>query len=191
MYEKYQTNALVLDSMEQGEADRVYTLYTRDFGLVRARASAVRLESSKMRHALQDCMLVSIGLVRGSRGWRIAGATALRSACGVSEGALRAYGRLTRLLERLVVSEERHEYLFAMLSEAHGALFASSDVQWPSIELLSVARMLHSLGYLAAESIPHTLLTDTHYQDVGLVQVQTLRPAFLTGVNKALSETHL
>lgn len=191
MYEKYQSDALVFSSREHGEADRVYTLYTRDFGLVRARASAVRMERSKMRPALQHCAHVSVGLVRGARGWRLAGATVLHSAHGASEEALRAYSRLGRLLERLVVSDERHEYLFVMLSEAHAALLGANDSELPAIELLSVARMLHALGYLAEKSIPNTLLSGAGYGMDGLVQVETLRPAFLASVNRALSETHL
>lgn len=191
MYEKYQTEALVLYSREHGEADRMYMLYTRDFGLVRARASAVRLESSKMRHALQDCALVSVGLVHGAHGWRVAGTNVLRGSYGISERALRVYGRLARLLERLVVSEERHEYLFEMLSEAHGALCASTETEWPSIELLSVARMLYTLGYLAVESIPRTLLVDVGYTHSCLAHVEIQRQVFLTSVNKAILETHL
>ena len=54
MYQKYHTEALVLGSREQGEADKVFALYTKDFGLVRARASAVRREYSRMRYGLQE-----------------------------------------------------------------------------------------------------------------------------------------
>jgi recombinational DNA repair protein (RecF pathway) len=50
MYQKYHTEAIVLGSIERGEADRTIALMTRDFGLVRARASAVRSETSKMRY---------------------------------------------------------------------------------------------------------------------------------------------
>src|SRR5665213_2708544 len=71
MYQKYHTEALVLGSRESGEADKVFALFTRDFGLVRARASSVRSESSKMRYALQKYSRASISLVRGKRGWRI------------------------------------------------------------------------------------------------------------------------
>ena len=78
MYQKYQTEALVLGSRERGEADRVFALYTRDFGLVWARASGVRRENSKMRYALQSYCYIQTGLVRGKRGWRLAGGSALR-----------------------------------------------------------------------------------------------------------------
>src|SRR3989344_5345502 len=52
MYEKYQTEALVLGNREMGEADRMIVLFSRDFGLVRARAPAIRTERYKMRYAL-------------------------------------------------------------------------------------------------------------------------------------------
>src|SRR3989338_4112750 len=100
MYEKYHTEALVLGNREMGEADRVVALFTRDFGLVRARASAVRTEHSKMRYAVQDYARADVSLVKGKRGWRLAGASALKSATGdrkcVSTFA-RIAGRTTRL----------------------------------------------------------------------------------------------
>ena len=49
MYQKYQTEAIVLANREMGENDRVLALYTKDFGLVKARASAIRSEKSKAR----------------------------------------------------------------------------------------------------------------------------------------------
>ena len=53
MYQKYHTNALVLGSRERGEADRIFVLYTKDFGLVRARASAARAGRARKGHAPQ------------------------------------------------------------------------------------------------------------------------------------------
>src|SRR3989344_4510493 len=84
MYQKYSTDALVLGNHERGESARVYAMYTRDFGLVRARVAAVRSEHSRMRYALQNYSYAKVSLVRGKRGWRAAGAYALR---GVSNDA--------------------------------------------------------------------------------------------------------
>ena len=86
MYQKYNTEALILGSWESGESDRVFALFTRDFGLVRARATAVRAERSKMRYALQSYAHANVSLVRGKRGWRLAGATALHGAMGDPRG---------------------------------------------------------------------------------------------------------
>ena len=67
MYQKYNTEALVLGSRETGESDRVYALFTKDFGLVRARASSVRSEKSLMRYALQNYSRANVSLVRAAR----------------------------------------------------------------------------------------------------------------------------
>ncbi|MEK7134029.1 MAG: recombination protein O N-terminal domain-containing protein, partial [Patescibacteria group bacterium] len=109
MYQKYQTDALVLASRESGENDRVFVLYTVDFGLVRARASAVRTEKSRMRYALQNYARANAALVRGKRGWRMAGASAVKNACGDRRG-IAAFARISELTVRLVHGEEKNDY---------------------------------------------------------------------------------
>src|SRR3989344_3992259 len=100
MYQKYHTEALVLGSREQGESDRVFSLYTRDFGLVRARASAVRSERSRMRYALQHYAHARVSLVRGKRGWRIAGTSVVRIATG-DQKEVATFARIAELVKRL------------------------------------------------------------------------------------------
>jgi recombinational DNA repair protein (RecF pathway) len=91
-YEKYTTEAMVLTQVPRGEHDKVYALYTRDFGLVYARASAVRAEKSKMRYALQSHAHARVSLVRGSRGWRAAGASCHGAGLGRKVARLRPRG---------------------------------------------------------------------------------------------------
>src|SRR3989338_2840960 len=117
MYQKYHTEALVLGNRERGENDRVFTLYTEEFGLVRARASAVRSEKSRMRYALQNYSRSHVALVRGRHGWRIGGSVSIQGATGSRDG-ISAFARIARLVMRLVAGEERNQYLFATLQEA-------------------------------------------------------------------------
>src|SRR5258708_6445009 len=126
MYQKYSTDALVLASYESGEADKVYAVYTRDFGLVRARAGAVRREASKMRYSLQSYSLANISLVRGKRSWRVAGARP-RENIAVTENkkGAQAFGRIADLVTKLVAGEEKNEYLYETLVEARRALIDS------------------------------------------------------------------
>src|SRR3989304_4118217 len=111
MYEKYHTEALVLGNREIGEADRVIALFTRDFGLVRARASSIRTERSKMRFAVQDYTRADVSLVRGKRGWRLAGAAALKSATG-DRKCVATFARIAELTMRLLHGEGEKENLF-------------------------------------------------------------------------------
>jgi recombinational DNA repair protein (RecF pathway) len=190
MYQKYSTDALVLGSREQGEADKVFALYTRDFGLVWARASAVRGESSKMRAALQSCSRARVSLVRGKRGWRLAGAAAELSAVGKTGQGISSIARIAELVLRLVRGEERNEYLFSALSDAQEALLAP-EAEHASIEIVCVARVLYALGYLSAEALETTLFAHTAYGLPELEEAGKKRAAFLASINRAISETQL
>lgn len=185
MYQKYQTEAIVLRSYERGEADRVFALYTKEFGLVWARASAVRRESSKMRYALQNYALASVSLVRGARGWRAAGAQARAHSTAAS------FARAAKLIERLVGGEEKNDYLFDTLIEAHAAFLQEPVEKHPTIELLCVARILYALGYVSADALGTALFSHVAYALPDLAEAEATRLKLLASVNKALSETHL
>jgi DNA repair protein RecO len=190
MYQKYQTDALILGNRETGENDRIFALFTRDFGLVRARCSAVRTEKSRMRYALQSYARANAGLVRGKRGWRLAGASAIRNASGDARGVA-AFARIAELTARLVHGEEKNGYLFAALAEAHDALMRETCDAFGTIEIVCVARVLYALGYISAEALETALFTHTAYTGEHLLEAETMRDKLLSSINKAIAETHL
>lgn len=222
MYQKYQTDALVLGFRESGEADRLYLLFTKDFGLVRARATGVRKERSKMRYALQSYARAEVSLIRGKQGWRVAGAAAnpRGDTSWMSGKGMGAYARIAELTLRLVHGEEKNDFLFATLAEAHEKLTHEPSGAWATIEIVCVARTLFALGYLSAEALetdhasfstenvrdpasrrralalrrgptPISLFTHTAYADEHLQEAETLREKLLSSINRAIAETHL
>lgn len=191
MYQKYKTEAIVLRSYERGEADRIFALFTREFGFVWARASAVRRESSRMRYALQTGRRANISLVRGNRGWRLAGASAGSHIDVENKSGAAAFTRLAQLLERLTAGEEANHFLFEMLIEAQEALMREPRNSHPVIELVSVARMLYALGYLSTEALGTALFTQTALAPAHLTEAEAQKHKLLSSVNKALSETQL
>lgn len=196
MYAKYQTDALVLGSRNVGESDKLLTLYTCDFGLVRARASALRSEKSKMRYALQNFSRSQTALVRGLRGWRVAGALPRGSVREMGFDAMRSFARIAHLMTRLT-GEEKNEYLFETLAEARRALARAESGALPMIELMCVARILYALGYISKEALELTaprelaLFTHTTYTGEFLKDAEALREKLLGSVNRAIAETHL
>lgn len=190
MYQKYHTDALILGSYESGEADRTVTLFTRDFGLVRARATSVRSEKSKMRYAVQHYTLANASLVRGKKGWRLAGATARSLPMG-GPRSLGAFARIAELTVRLVAGEEKNEYLFDVLAEAHRVLMQQDESAVPTIEIVCVARVLYALGYISAEALKTTLFSHTEFGDEHLQEAEVLRETILKSINSAIAETHL
>lgn len=190
MYQKYHTEALVLGNREMGEADRTVALFTRDFGLVRARASSVRKEHSKMRYSVQDYARADVSLVKGKRGWRLAGATALKSATG-DRKCVATFARIAELTMRLVHGEEKNEYLFETLANAHQALMTETHTSVTAVEVVCVARILYALGYISPEALESTLFTHTAYGIEHLSEVEAKRDQILSSINKAIAETHL
>ncbi|MBI5645148.1 recombination protein O N-terminal domain-containing protein [Candidatus Kaiserbacteria bacterium] len=193
MYQKYHTEALVLGGNDAGESDRTLVLLTRDFGLVKARATAVRSERSKMRYALQHYSRSYVSLVKGKRGWRVAGATAVRIPSRESVG-ISTFARIAELAMRLTGSDEKNEYLFDALAEAHTTLldkYSSQTAVFPTVEIVCVARVLFALGYLSAEALQTTLFTHTAYGDEHLQEAEVLKETMLKSINRAIAETHL
>lgn len=190
MYAKYVTDAIVIGNTPQGEADARVTLFTREFGLVRARASAARREQSRMRCAVQSFTIVRASLIRG-KDWRLAGAVACVSLCSGPRESLASFARISRLVTRLIGGEEQNEKLYNLLESAHAALRVADARMCPTIELLCVARMLHTLGYLSSDALGTALATETLFAPEMLVSAESERMAILTSVNRALSETQL
>lgn len=190
-YEKYTTDALVLADRERGEHDKLFTLYTCDFGLVRARASAVRKMSSRMRPALPLFASASVSLVRGTQGWRIVGARESASRLLTTQG-VHAFARIVQLLIRLVRGEGENQYLFETLKGARDIFsIQGSSATVSSAELLCVARTLYSLGYLSPAVFSPALFVHTHYTEEDLGVVYKEREHILRTVNNAIVETQL
>lgn len=190
MYAKYQTDAIVLDSLPIGEADTHIVFFTHEFGLVRARASSTRRESSRMRYGLQSFMRSRVSLVRGRTGWRAAGAVAHASLGGCS-GARAAFARIARLTIRLVPEAEKNEELFLLFIAAHSAFAAATSEQCALMELVCVARVLHVLGYLSSDALGSAHAADSLFSSDILSRAHAEKDVLLNSVNQALSGTHL
>jgi len=190
MYAKYHTDALVLNGTPVGEADKRLALYTREFGLIRARASAIRRENSRMRYALQSFARAHVSLIRGETGWRVAGALSVDSFSG-SRVAVTSFARIGLLVSRLVGGEEKNESLFLLLESAHHAFRVAEKERLPVMELICVARALSLLGYLSHDALGVAHVTESLFAPETMHVVAQHKETLLTSVNRALAETHL
>jgi recombinational DNA repair protein (RecF pathway) len=72
--EKYTTSCIVIESFDQGEHDRVYKLFTREFGLILVHAKSVRKLESKLRAHIIPRGVSLVTVVKGREVWRLVGA---------------------------------------------------------------------------------------------------------------------
>lgn len=186
-YAVYTTEGFVLGSTPSGEASKTYWIYTKDFGLIKAKAQGVRLLVSKLRYAIEEYSLATFSLVKGREVWRLTGASEKRS--HQENASMRA--RVLALVRRLVQGEEVNEKLFAALTALFDELYftLSSDEQ-VAFESLVLIHVLSSLGYIDSYKIlGQGLQGSVSLGDLPLIQSK--KKEVIMEINRALKETQL
>lgn len=106
--EKYVTPCFVVESFDQGEHDRVYKLFTREFGMITAHAKSIRKLESKLRAHVLPRSVALVTLVQGREVWRLVGAEE-------QHGEQYALHEVTTLLKRFIRGEGAHKTLYDRL----------------------------------------------------------------------------
>lgn len=138
-YHIYTTRSIVLSERPVREADRVYSVLTRDLGLVHATALGVRKESSKLRGNIEPFSLSSISFVRGKERWRATSAEFIQRIALSPDIA-----RPLILLEKLVQGETPNPELFDDIEQAVQSRGPLNEM----FEIHLVSKILFHLGYL-------------------------------------------
>jgi len=196
-YTKLHTPALVLSGHNVGESSRLYSLFTKEFGMVHAKAQGVREIKSRHRFALQTLSMADVSLVKGKYGWRITNTmpqSSLYTAFTDDFHKRKIVLRVAQLLKRLVQGEQPDEVLYATVSNAVHFL-QNETLEREAIthlEILIVLRMLHILGYLKQEDTFDPLLTNLEsFSHTDLEYLRTIRPKAILTINTAIKATQL
>jgi recombinational DNA repair protein (RecF pathway) len=186
----YETRAFILESSGRREADRIFSLYTEEFGMIRASAQAVRKMESKLRPHLADISLVHVSLVRGKEVWRIVAADRERELPDLGAPCGAAFVRAAKLILRLVRGERADPKLFAILSSAYVMLFeVGADPL--SFEIGLVLKILHELGYVDPKDPFDDFLKDPEFSITTLSRFTPFARRAVALVNTSLRETQL
>lgn len=194
MHHIYHTEGFILSSKNVGEANKIFTFYTREIGLVRAMAQGVRLHKSKLRFTLQDFSHVKVDLVRGKEFWRVTSARHVSSfpLLRAEAPSILLTARVSKLLERFCPGESPSEIIFDDLIQAL-YLLDDRDISKQSreaLELHLVLRIMHSLGYIGDSKILAKYLSSPFNSNKTEMLLKE-RQSIITHINKALSESQL
>lgn len=107
-YTIYQTEGIILGGKDVGEADRIFSILTKDLGRIDAMAQGVRYLKSKLRYNLNAFNYCRFGLVATKDSWRIVDAEELNGwpAIRASFEKLAAVSRIAELVSRMVRGQE-------------------------------------------------------------------------------------
>ena len=130
----------MLNRMEVGEADRILTVFTKEFGMLRLFARGVRRVSSKLNKFLNLFSYGRFGFVSGKDTWHLVDAEDIGR---FEDNKLEALTRAANFLERFCRGEGKEPGLWEALLD----FIENED------ELLFYAKSLALLGYLDEKEI--------------------------------------
>ncbi len=188
-YHKHKTHAIVLAHTPHGEHDRVYTLFTRDHGLLRATAKSIRREDSRLRATLLPHSELVVDLVRGRAVWRITSGTHVAHLLAVSPQVRMLVARYDRLLARFVAHESRVDELFDEAIYIRQILRTQGAIAAPAYEVIALTRLLSRLGYWGEYTDVPWLSGDVLPEYVTMEQ--GMHRELVPAINNALRNTQL
>lgn len=153
-YAIYKTEAIVLRSIPDREANADVVFLTRDLGKITVRAQAARKLESKHRMQLGRYNHVIIDVVRGAHIWRLTGIHQVaQHQIFKNNVILHAFHRAAILAEHLIRGEDAHPELFDFFVSLLNYADEAKEVG-AGLELFAVIHVLDMLGYWPGEKLP-------------------------------------
>ena len=172
--EKYTTKCIVLDAYDQGEHDKAYKVFTREFGLLICQAKSIRKLESKLRAHMLPRSVALITLVQGKEVWRLVGAEKER----VESPYIH---EVTSLLKRFVRGEGAHKALYDRIVSF---LCSQEEYDEQVVRLLLYYILLVELGYADAKVIGAKDIKEYVAYNINDLYTRLL-------LNKAVVRTHV
>jgi DNA repair protein RecO (recombination protein O) len=185
-YRIYQTEGIILSKKDIGEADRIFSILTQEFGRIDAIAQGVRHIKSKLRYNLNNFSHSRIGLTMSGDLWRIIDAEELSDWTNIRNNPqkLAAVSRIAELINRMVRGQEPDFDLWDEVKNALAFLekqdFNGKDLR--IFELLTGLRILSRLGYAEEHK---------KWLNLQLKEAENMEFFMVSAINKAFQESQL
>lgn len=193
-HEIQQTEGVILDRRNFGEAEKLYVVLTEKFGKVTAITQGVRNIKSKLKFSLEPVGLVKLALVATGESWRIVDAEKTKSFGGIKNNPekLLLYSRLVKLINRMLQGQEKNQNLWTQFLADITFLDAETinKKDLPVFEAVAALRILHNLGYVDKEELSR-FINEPGVNGATLQEADKMRPKIIVAVNEAIRLSHL
>jgi len=144
----YRTEGLILKKLDRGEADRIFTVFTRDFGKLKLRAVSERKITSKLRGGLEMFYLSEVEFIQGKIQKTLTDATVQNSHLHVRKDLkkLRVAYRVSEIFDAVVKGQEPDENIWRLLREVFSFL-SHEELDEKSIRLVPYYFLWNLLSY--------------------------------------------
>lgn len=194
-YELYQTEGLIIKSGKIGEADKIFSVFTKDFGRIELAAKGTRLLKSKLRPHLNLLDYSRFAFVSGKEFWRLVDAEKINSwqGIGADKNKTETFAKISRLLEKMLQGEERNEKLWETVKSA-AVFLDENELNKEEIKIFEniiLLRALYLLGYVDNSGGVSKELTDGDFNFTFLKKYGSILPQIKKIIEKAVTASHL
>ncbi|MFH1714186.1 MAG: DNA repair protein RecO [Candidatus Nealsonbacteria bacterium] len=151
MFTHFRTQGFILKKEDRGEADRLFTFFSKDYGKLDLLARAERKISSKLRSGLEIFYLSEIEFIQGKRQKTLTDAILMDGFPNLrkSFARLRVAYSMSEVLDKLVRGEEIDLDIWNLLEEIFGKLNEKSIKfqYWYIVYYYFLWNLLSFLGY--------------------------------------------
>lgn len=189
----YNTRGFVLAHFPHGEYNKRLVILTREFGVIRVTAQAVRKIESKLRTSIQDFAEAEFFLVHGKSGWRLTNTSHVRNLhSALSPRDFQMMARIFSLVTRLIPEEDNASRVFSVIESVltYVDRRAIDDVHIEPLEILSNLKILSDLGYIPHDAELAPLIAG-NVTDEALAEITRHKKEAIKLVNQAIRESHL
>ncbi|MBU1091402.1 recombination protein O N-terminal domain-containing protein [Patescibacteria group bacterium] len=149
-YHIYSAEAVILKRWDVGEADTLFSFFTKDFGRIDAKAQGVRYLKSKLRYHLSGFSFVRVSFVETSGDcWRLVDAEEYENLDDIKTngGKKRSILKVFSLLERLIQGQESDTELW---EEVRGFLIflENNKLDAKDLEDFTISTALNIMAHL-------------------------------------------
>ena len=152
MFLNYRTKGFIFKKEDRGEADQLFTIYTKDFGKLEILGKAIRKISSKLRSGAETFYLSEIEFIQGKTYKTLTDAILVEKFKNLRKDLKRlpiAY-KISEILDNLVRGQEADEKIWYLLNETFNKLNNCQIVKLSNCQLLYyyfLWSLLSILGY--------------------------------------------
>ncbi len=186
------SEGIVLLKRPLGEAHTLVFVLTAKEGLLRAKATSTRAETSKLRYGLEPMTHARFSFVQGRYEWKLTGVEAMGRLLSERSDARAAAGRISKLLTRLIRGSQEGSALFETVKEGL-ELLAHADLPntVASTECILVLRILAHLGYLPQTPALSPFVEGDFASAELAISAQQSRAFLIRTINESLMQTGL
>lgn len=121
------TQAIVIGRRRWREADRYYTLFTKDLGRVEVRVRAAAKSTSKLAGHLESLAVVEVLLLKVKNGWQLNNVVTLKKPLSKQPLAARTFGVVGTIVKSLIPLESSEPEIYNDLLSLLDYLHANND----------------------------------------------------------------